>query len=156
MGFVKSLNPHFAAKVQSIFEKAAFIQDLGLRLGTVSAGEVETLLAVLSRHLQQDGVVHAGVQATMADHTAGMAAASLVAPPETVLSVEFKLNLLRPAVGEALRCVATVLRQGRTLIIAESEVFAREGGRERLASKATVTLAVVEEERLRRREGGDA
>ena len=136
-------NPEFRRQVRAIFEQAAFIQDLGIHLHDLGVGWCEATLQVAPRHLQQDGFVHAGVQATLADHCAGGAAATLVAAGNIVLSVEFKINLLRPAVGQALRCRATVLRAGKTLIVAESEVFARVGDQERLTAKATVTLAVV-------------
>jgi uncharacterized protein (TIGR00369 family) len=97
----------------------------------------------MPKHFQQDTFIHAGVQATMADHTAGAAAGSLVKESEIVLTVEFKINLLRPAVGESLRCIAKVLRTGKTLIVAESEVYATKAGDEKLCAKAMVTLAVV-------------
>jgi acyl-coenzyme A thioesterase PaaI-like protein len=60
-----------------------------------------------------------------------------------VLSLEFKINLLRPAKGDSLRCRAKVLKSGRRFIIVESEVFSVAVEGERLAAKATVTLAVV-------------
>ena len=60
-----------------------------------------------------------------------------------VLTVEFKINLLRPAQGDRLRCRAKVLRAGRTIIVSESEVFAVKDGSEKMTAKATVTLAVV-------------
>ncbi|MGB3399595.1 MAG: PaaI family thioesterase, partial [Candidatus Deferrimicrobiaceae bacterium] len=106
-------------------------------------GWCESALEVLPKHLQQDGYVHAGVQATMADHTAGGAACTLAAEEELVLTVEFKINFLRPARGERLRCRAAVLRQGRTLNVAESEVYAQRDGSEKLVAKAMVTLALV-------------
>ena len=101
------------------------------------------MLDVAPRHLQQDRFIHAGVAATMGDHTAGGAAGTLVKPEETVLTVEFKINLLRPAVGQRLRCRAEVLRQGRTLSVVESAVFAQDGAAEALVAKLMVTLAVV-------------
>ncbi len=95
------------------------------------------------KHMQQDTFIHAGVQATMADHTAGASAGTLIKGSEIVLTVEFKINLLRPAVGESLRCIAKVLRAGKTLIVSESEVYALQNGEEKLCAKAMVTLAVV-------------
>ena len=94
-------------------------------------------------HLQQDGFVHAGAQATIADHTAGGAAGTLAGPGERVLTVEFQINLLRPAVGERLRCRAKLLKPGKTILVAESEVFAMRDGEEKMTAKATVTLALV-------------
>jgi len=57
--------------------------------------------------------------------------------------VEFKINLLRPAKGESLRCRAKVLKPGKTISVAESEVYAVADGKETLVSKATITLAVL-------------
>lgn len=140
---METQNAGFRRKVQEIFDRAPFIEDVGIKVNGIGAGWCETTLAVVPRHLQQDQYVHAGVLATMADHTAGGAAASVVKEEQIVLSVEFKINLLRPALGEALRCKANLLRAGRTLIVAESEVFALSGVEEKLVAKATVTLAVV-------------
>lgn len=139
---MQTQNPNFRRKVQEIFERAAFIEDLGIKLGEMGVGWCETTLDILPRHLQQDSFIHAGVQATMADHTAGGAGGSLIREDEIVLSVEFKINFLRPAVGQALRCKANILKAGKTLIVVESEVFTRDGTQEKLTAKATVTLAV--------------
>ena len=137
------MSPAISDEVSRIFENAPFITDLGIRLESSGPGDCTTVLPLERRHLQQDGYVHAGVQATIADHTAGAAAASLVRDGQYVLSAEFKINLLRAAKGERLVCRATVLKAGSQLIVAESEVFCVASGEERLVSKATVTLAVV-------------
>lgn len=137
-------DPDYRRRVSGIFDNAPFIRQLGARLEEVQPGECWTSLAIAAPHLQQDGVVHAGVQATLADHTAGCAAASLIAPGSKVLTAEFKINLLRAASGSTLECHASVLKAGRTLIVAESEVFAVAGTGRHLVSKATVTLAVID------------
>ncbi len=141
---MKPRNPDFARAVRAIFEGAAFIQDLGVSLSDLGPGWCETQLALEPRHRQQHGFVHAGVQATVADHTAGAAGMTLVGPGEGVLSVEFKVNLLRPAGGDRLLCRGAVLRGGRSLIVAESEVWAEDAEARTLVAKATVTLAVRE------------
>lgn len=87
--------------------------------------------------------MHAGVIATLADHTAGGAAASVLDAGTYPLTAEFKINLLRAASSDRLTCRARVLKAGRTLIVAESEVFAGDGDDEVLVAKAMVTLAVV-------------
>ena len=66
-------------EIERLFDTAPFIRDLGMELMTAAPGQCETRLALAERHLQQDGVVHAGVLATVADHTAGTAGASLTA-----------------------------------------------------------------------------
>ena len=140
---MKPQTPDPLTKARAIFSRSAFVGDLGIRLKDLGPGWCESFLEVAPKHGQQDGYVHAGVQATIADHTAGGAAGTLAAEDDLVLSVEFKINFLRPALGERLRCRAAVLRQGRTLIVAESEVFAGHDGNEKLVSKAMVTLALV-------------
>jgi len=139
---MKTKNPSYPARVKEIFQHAPFIHDLGVNLEGVSPGFCKTSLDLLPKHFQQDQLVHAGVQASLADHTAGGAAATLIGEDEVVLTVEFKINLLRPALGEQLRCQSRVLKAGNTLIIAESEVLALNAGHEILVSKAMVTLAL--------------
>jgi uncharacterized protein (TIGR00369 family) len=140
-------NPVDRTAVEQLFAEAPFIRSLGIELVDLGAGWCETRLDLAERHLQQHGFVHAGVQATIADHTAGAAASTLIAAGHQVLSVEFKLNLLRPARGEALRCRAAVLKGGRLLSVVESEVRAVAGAQETLVAKATVTLATVPDPR---------
>jgi uncharacterized protein (TIGR00369 family) len=142
---MKTQNPNFRENVRRIFESAPFLDNLGLKLSDLGPGWCESTLEVLSKHLQQDGYIHAGVQATMADHTAGGSGGTLIRHDQTVLTIEFKINLLRPALGDRLRCRATVLRAGKTIIVSESEVYAVADGEEKLAAKATVTLAVVQQ-----------
>jgi uncharacterized protein (TIGR00369 family) len=137
---MKPRNPGYREHARNIIGKARFARDIGLELDDLGPGWCETHIDILPKHLQQDGYIHAGVQATLADHTAGSAAGTLVPAGYLVLSAEFKINFLRPAVGERLRCRATVLKSGRTLSVAESEVFAVRDGAEKLVSKAMVTL----------------
>ena len=130
-------------RVVALYARAPFVVALGMRVELAEPGVVVAALDVRPDHLQQDGFIHAGVQAALADHTAGAAAYTGVAPGETVLSVEFKLNLLRPGTGAVLRARAEVLRQGRRLVVVETSVFGGPTGAPVLVSKATVTLAVV-------------
>jgi uncharacterized protein (TIGR00369 family) len=140
-------NPDYSRQVADSFRMAAFVMDVGYELVDVTPGRVATRLRVQPRHLQQDGVIHMGVQATMADHTGGAAAISLISADQMVLTTGFTMNLLQAAVGEELRCRAQVLRAGRTISVVESEVYAVARGEEKLVSKATVTLAVLPRKR---------
>lgn len=136
--------PSVPAEVKRIFDTCPFVVDLGLTLESIGAGEASTVLTLEPRHLQQDGYVHAGVHATLADHTAGAAAATLIPEGHLVLTAEFKINLLRPARGERLVCRARVLKPGRRFSVVESEVFAEVSASEPiLVSKAMATIAVV-------------
>jgi uncharacterized protein (TIGR00369 family) len=140
-------NPDYRTEVARIFQGAPFIRALGVEAETIAPGLCVTRLVVHEDHQQQDGFVHAGVQASVADHTAGAAGATLIPEGAIVLTAEFKINLLRPARGPELRCVGRVLKPGRTLIVVESEVYGGAGAEalvaKALVAKATVTLAVV-------------
>lgn len=136
-------NPHYKDAVQKILIGAPFIQYIGYQLEEISPGRCVTALSIKSYHLQQDSFIHAGVLATMADHTAGMASLTLVKANQIVLTIEFKINFLRPATGNQLICKSQVLRDGMTIIVTESEIFAQNSIDDKLVAKATVTLAVV-------------
>jgi uncharacterized protein (TIGR00369 family) len=140
---MESPNPHYREVVERGFSDAAFLADLGITLVDCGPGWCETALRVEPRHLQQTGIVHAGVQSTIADHTAGGAAMSMTPAHEFILTVEFKIHLLRPGIGDSLLCRAQVIKPGRLFHVVESEVFARHGDKKTLISKLTGTMAVL-------------
>jgi uncharacterized protein (TIGR00369 family) len=122
----------------------------GFSVEDVAHGEFITRLAVSENHRQQDGFVHAGVIATMADHTAGYAAYTTVESDYRILTVEFKINYLRPAAGPVIQCRGTVISMGKKIIVSESEVYSGDvavgnssDSEGKLVSKAMVTLMVV-------------
>lgn len=137
-------NPQYKSVITQLFGKAAFVAEIGIQLVDLGPGWCETQLIVKPNHLQQNDFIHAGVQATIADHTAGGAATTLIAEDEFVLTVEFKVNFLRAAQGERLRCRAEVLKPGRRFTVVESEVFALAEDKSTMVAKAMVTLAVLE------------
>ncbi|EQA38140.1 hypothetical protein LEP1GSC047_3938 [Leptospira inadai serovar Lyme str. 10] len=133
----------YKKRVKQIFLEANFIRLLEIELLEIEPGLIRTSLTVQDKHKQQNNFVHAGVISTLADHSAGAAAGTLIGEQQVVLTLEFKVNLLRPGIGDRLRCQAKVIYQGKTIIVAESEVFAEHHKREKLIAKATVTLAVL-------------
>lgn len=136
------------SEARRVFEVAPFIQYLGCQLDGLSEGSCTTSITLQEHHLQQDGFVHAGVQATLADHTAGTAAVTLIPDGQMVLTAEFKINLLKAAKGERLLCKSQVLKPGRMLSVVESEVFIQSGTDTPLmVAKATVTLAVIDKQK---------
>ena len=140
---MEAKNPHYRQLTESIFRSAAFVRDVDIAFVDCGPGWCESRLAILPRHLQHGGIVHAGVQATIADHTSGAAATTIIAPGRHVLTAEFKINLLRPAAGEALFCRAQVLKPGKALVVVEAEVFAVSGAARTLVSKMTATMSVA-------------
>ena len=129
-------------RVRHLFKQAAFVTDVGIELRDLGPGWVESGLVVAPRHGQAEQFIHGGVQATMADHTAGAAAGTLAAAEEVVVTVEYKINFLKPARGTHLRCRAEFLRPGRTLIVVEAKVYTDNQTSNPVAA-AMVTLAVI-------------
>ena len=127
-----------------------FTEHCGLEAVSLDPGRFITRIRIRDCHLQQDGFVHAGVMATMADHTAGYASFSLVPPDQRILTVEYKINFLSPASGDYLECRSRVIQQGRTLLVTESEVYAIRGEEEDLVAKALLTMAAVSQEKTSR------
>lgn len=125
-----------------------FIQYCQFEADSIQRGRFQSRVTIQAHHRQQDGFIHAGVMATMADHTAGYSAFTVVPEEYQILTIEFKINFLRPAAGDALICDAKVIREGKQIIISESEVFDVAGKTRTLAAKAMVTLMAVHKDRV--------
>jgi len=117
------------SQVRESFQKQGVMKLLGGRIAKLGHGIVEITARNSPAFSQQDGFVHAGIMATLADNAAGYATLSTLPPGSRVLAVEFKLNFTRPAVGDMLRGRGRVRRLGRTLSVCEVEVEARQKGK---------------------------
>jgi len=126
-----------------IFASAPFMVDLGVVPTAVGEGTVSSELLVEQRHTQHTGVVHAGVMATMADHSMGAAAQTVAPEGHWILTAELKTSLLRPARCERLVCEAVVLKPGRLITFTEASVWALSGQERTLVMKASATMAVT-------------
>lgn len=112
------------ARIRESFARQAFMGTIGAALGRIAPGAVDITLPVQGALLQQNGFVHAGATASIADSACGYAAMTLMPEGADVLSVEFKVNLLTPAVGTTLVARAQVIRSGRTISVCRATVFA--------------------------------
>ena len=128
-------NPEFEAAVRASFARQQFMSTLGARLGHIAPGRVEIELPFSPALGQQHGYLHAGALATVADSACGYAALTLCEPGLEVLSVEFKLNLLAPALAPRFLAAGEVVRSGRTLSVCRADVFGlRDESREQVAT----------------------
>ena len=116
---------------------------IGFEVYRVEYGIFESRLKIRADHSQQDGFVHAGVIATMADHTAGYAAYTTVSEKFRILTIEFKINFFKPAVGKYIVCRSKVVNNGKKIKVSESELFSLNEDQEKLVAKAMVTLIAV-------------
>ena len=116
---------------------------LGAKLTRVEPGAVEIRLAVRPELSQQHGFVHAGAVASIGDSACGYAALSLMPVDTGVLAVEYKINLMAPAVGEVLIARGRVVRAGRTLSVCQAEMVAMRSGTERQVALLVSTVMTV-------------
>jgi uncharacterized protein (TIGR00369 family) len=135
--------PDYKAKVEQSFELQNFMGHIGAKLIKVEPGFCEIHIPFNEDLTQQNGFFHAGVIGTVADNTAGYASLSLMKEHSSVLSVEFKLNLMRPADGELLIGKGTVLKYGKTLTICRADVFIVKDGIEKLCAAAQLTMIEI-------------
>jgi len=130
------VNPSYAEEIERSFAQQSIMNLIGARLSLVEPGVIEITLPYRTDLAQQHGFLHAGVVTTIADSACGYAAYSLMPAGSEVLSVEFKVNLLRPAQGETFVARAEVIKAGRTLTVVRADVFgvAGNGKRELIAT----------------------
>ena len=114
----------YPERVRASFKLQQAMTLIGAELAVVDPGYVEIHLAYKPEITQQHGFIHGGVVGMIADSAAGYAANTLTPADASVLTVEYKLNLLAPADGERLVARGEVIRPGRTLLITRAEVFA--------------------------------
>ncbi len=136
-------DPDFKARVTQSFAAQTVMQTIGAELVEVAPGRVVIELPYDQRLTQQDGFIHAGVSSIIMDSACGYAAFSLMPAEARVLTIEFKINLLAPAAGERFRAVGKVRKSGRSVFVAESELFAVGNQGSKPVASMTGTLMAV-------------
>jgi uncharacterized protein (TIGR00369 family) len=137
-------NPKFLEDIEESFAAQSIMDLIGAELNLVEPGVVEINLPYRDDLTQQHGYLHAGMVTTIADSAAGYAAYSLMPAGAEVLSVEFKVNLLRPAEGASFLARAEVIKAGRTLTVARADVFgiAESGARQLVATMLATIICL--------------
>jgi uncharacterized protein (TIGR00369 family) len=140
--FVPS-DPGYAARVKSSFDRQEAMRLIGARIADLGPGFCSIELPFRHDLTQQHGYIHAGIVSAIADSAGGYAGFTLFPAGSSVLTVEYKLNLLAPASGERLIAEAEVVRPGRTLSITRGEVYAETAGKRALCAVMQQTLMVM-------------
>ena len=137
-------NPRFAEDIKQSFAQQSIMNLIGAELSLLEPGIIEITLPYRVDLTQQHGYLHAGIVTTIADSAAGYAAYSLMPAGAEVLSVEFKVNLLRPARGKSFLASAEVIKPGRTLTVARADAFgiAESGNRELVATMLATIICL--------------
>lgn len=140
---IQTHDPDFAERVCTSFGKQHAMSLIRATLPVVEPGRTEIHIPHWEGIEQQHGFVHGGVVGMIADSAAGYAAMTVVPASASVLTVEYKMNLMAPADGEHLIARGKVVRAGRTLIVTQAEVFAIKDARETLCALMQQTIMVM-------------
>ena len=138
-----TVDPRWQRRVRESFLRQGFMRHLGAKLKAARAGECEISVRYREELTQQHGYFHAGVTAAIADTASGYAAFSVMPADYSVLTVEYKINLVAPAAGDMLIARARVLRSGKTLKICVADVFAVKDGTENLCATSLSTIMAL-------------
>jgi uncharacterized protein (TIGR00369 family) len=133
-------DPDYERRVRASFSRQGLMKHLGARMTELRPGHVELRTAYREELTQQHGYFHAGVSGSLADVACGYAAYTLMPEDSSVLTVEYKINLMAPAAGEELIARARVIRSGKTLKICAADVFARKGEAETHCATVLATI----------------
>ena len=117
-------DPDYAERVRASFRLQQAMSLIGAEMALVEPGYVEIHLPHKAEITQQHGFIHGGVVGMIADSAAGYAANTLTPADASVLTVEYKMNLVAPADGQRLVARGEVVRPGRTLIVTRADVYA--------------------------------
>lgn len=121
-------NEGYAERVRGSFERQAFMKTIGAKLTEIGPGIAEIAVPFSEGVTQQHGFFHGGLIGTIGDNAGGYAAFTLMAESDSVLTVEYKLNIMAPANGEILISRAHVLKSGRTLSVCQSDILVVRDG----------------------------
>lgn len=136
-------DPAWESRVRASFARQPMMATIGARLERVAPGEVDLRVPFREAISQHHGFVHAGALTTAVDTACGYAALTLMPPGTGVLSIEFKVSLMSPGRGEAILARGRVVKPGRNVTFCQGEVFAVDGGQERLVATMSATMMVV-------------
>ena len=136
-------DPAYAERVRASFARQGAMTLIGALMNELAPGYCAISVVPRPELLQQHGYVHAGIVATLVDSAGGFAGFTLFPADSSVLTVEFKLNLLAPATGDRLVAEGFVVKPGRTLVITRGEVHAEMGGKRTLVAMMQQTLMVM-------------
>lgn len=136
-------NPDFASVVRQTFAAQAAMTTLGAKLVHIAPGETDIELPFAPEFGQQDGFFHAGIITTVVDTACGCAALTLMPAGARVLTVEYKVNFLSPALGQLMVCQGRVKRPGRTLTVCQGEVVAQDGTAAKVVATMLTTMITV-------------
>jgi uncharacterized protein (TIGR00369 family) len=133
--------PAVAAAIKHTLENQGFTKLVGAKVVSIDPGVVVMALDRRPEVLQQNGLFHGGVIAYLIDNATTAAAGTMIdRATRSVITGEYKINLMAPSIGDRLTCRAEVVKPGRTLTVVEAKVFCRIDGVDKLVAVALATI----------------
>ena len=139
----EATKPAYAQRVQESFDRQGLMALIGARVSRTAPGECEIQLPYRNDLTQQHGYFHGGIIGTIADSAGGYAAFSVMPEDASVLTVEYKMNLLAPGDGDLLIARGRVIKAGRSLVVTQVDAIAIKGGRQTLCATLLQTLMTM-------------
>jgi uncharacterized protein (TIGR00369 family) len=136
-------NPDFATRVRDSFNRQGAMAHIGAVMTRIEPGAVDIAVSYRPELGQQHGYFHGGIVGMIADSAGGYAAFSLMPVEASVLTVEYKINLLAPSDGTRLVAKGRVTKPGRTLTVCHVDVYVERGGQEHLCATLLQTLMTM-------------
>lgn len=138
-----AVDPGYAARVRASFDRQKAMAFLGARVSRLAPGECDIELPFRAELTQQHGFFHGGIIGTISDSAGGYAAYTVMPSDSSVLTVEYKMNLLAPGDGEALIARGRVLKAGRSLVVTRVDAVVVKQGTETLCATMLQTLMTM-------------
>ena len=136
-------DPNYAQRVRDSFARQPAMRLIGAQISCIEPGLVELTLSARLELTQQHGYLHGGIIGAIADTAGGYAGYTLFPADSSVLTVEYKLNLMAPGEGELFIAEGRVIKPGRTLCVVHGEVHAVSNGKRTLCAVMQQTLIVL-------------
>jgi uncharacterized protein (TIGR00369 family) len=133
----------FRERIRTSFQRQKTMDTIGAMLTRVEHGSVEIEMAFDEKLTQQHGILHAGIISTALDTACGYAAYSVIDDEASILTIEFKVNLLSPGRGERFLFRGDVTKPGSTIIVADGRAYALSDGPAKLIASMTGTMMVI-------------
>ncbi|KEO58967.1 PaaI family thioesterase [Thalassospira permensis] len=143
MAQFESQNPNYDAEVRHRFSQQPYNLSIGAEVVDVKPGRVEIVVPSRADLIQHNGYFHGGLIAGLADIAGGFAGWSLVAEDQGMLTIEYKLNIVAPGMGDQLRAVGEVVSRGRSIIVTRIDVFGMRNSEPVLCATSLQTLKVM-------------
>ncbi len=144
MGFIIN-NPQWRERLEPLLKGQNFMKHLGFRLTITEPGYVEGEMEIQAIQRQALGYLHGGISAILCDIVAGVAAFNLVRSDQHVVTGEIKVSYLNPGMGDRVKAIGRVIKQGRMISFCEADIYVYSGEQEIHVARASTSMVIIDQ-----------